>query len=970
VGREQAASRLKPPALWVDLPTMTTDAGRASNHHVSGLYTHMLMDSLAERLSVVAIRDILHRAGESRSLEELNTVSSWSSYDQFKRLLQEARITVDSTPGAGDRKPTPIRLIDTEIAETVQALGSPREVLASSANASAMVPIRRYETTEVGPNEWTIREHFIDGFEPYPEYCEFAAGQYRLIPLFFGLKPAKVVEEECQCRGDTACLFRLRWVDADEATSRAEYLEVRTQLLEARLEQLQDMVTDLASNERYEDVLQGIVGSSMRAAGAGGALMALESRAGSPRKVYSEGLAEAEAAELANALLGGDGSRNDVDVVDVVSARHRYGVLAIGEHGGMFTSRARNTLETYGQLAAAALDAADALGDARTEANTAKALLELSTSLADIVSTEEMASKVVRAVPDVIDCDRVALLLDDGSRDGTADAMFRIVASHGYPDDVLAALSPRLFRAQEVGSAAEYGLVERSHSASGGLAVVSAPISLAGGTIGFIVASVTRDPDRLAITPRLADRLKGLAAQASIAIRNAQLVDEILFQAVHDTLTGLPNRALILDRTEQMLARARRTYVPVAALFIDLDGFKDVNDSLGHAVGDQLLQAVAARLSATMRESDSIGRLGGDEFVVLVDGTTMDAGPELVAERILEVLHAPFELAGAGPLRLSASIGIAAGTRPSATELLRDADIALYQAKAAGKDCFVVFRPEMHTAVQDRHLLEMDLRVALSCHQYFLNYQPIFDLRSGDTIGVEALLRWRHPERGVVQPDTFIPILEDSGMITDVGRWVLEEACRQGTRWHGLGYQLDVSVNVSARQLETDQLIEDIRCALALSKFDARSLIIEITETAIMKNVSEVVPRLSALKAIGVRIAIDDFGTGYSSLAYLQQFPVDTLKIDRSFISTMSDSPESGALVRTLVQLGKSLGLETLAEGIEESEQRSQLEREQCDSGQGYIFARPLEAQDVEPFLAGRRATGAPVLADQGIVNS
>ena len=339
VCRELAGWRLKPPALRVDLPTMTTNAGPASNHHISGLYTHMFMDSLAERLPVDAIRDILRRAGESRSLEELNTVSSWSSYDQFKRLLQEARITVDSTPGAADRKPTPIRLIDTEIAATVQALGSPREVLASSTNASAMVPIRRYETTEVGPNEWTIREHFIDGFEPYPEYCEFAAGQYKLIPLFFGLKPAKVVEEECQCRGDATCLFRLRWVDADEATSRAEYLEVRTQLLEARLEQLQDMVTDLASNERYEDVLQGIVGSSMRAAGAGGALMALESRAGSPRRLYSEGLADAEAAELANALLGGDGDRRDVDVVDVVSARHRYGVLAIGVHGGIFTSQ-------------------------------------------------------------------------------------------------------------------------------------------------------------------------------------------------------------------------------------------------------------------------------------------------------------------------------------------------------------------------------------------------------------------------------------------------------------------------------------------------------------------------------------------------------------------------------------------------------------------------------------------------------
>jgi len=264
----------------------------------------------------------------------------------------------------------------------------------------------------------------------------------------------------------------------------------------------------------------------------------------------------------------------------------------------------------------------------------------------------------------------------------------------------------------------------------------------------------------------------------------------------------------------------------------------------------------------------------------------------------------------------------------------------------------------MHTAVQDRLLLEMDLRDARAHDEFFLVYQPIFDLASGETNGVEALLRWRHPVRGVVQPDEFIPILEASGMITDVGRWVLEEACRQGARWHAQGYDLDVSVNVSARQLETDDLIEVIARALEESGFNAHSLIVEITETAIMKNMDAVVPRLAALKATGVRVAIDDFGTGYSSLAYLQHFPVDTLKIDRSFISTMADSPESGALIHTLVQLGKSLGLQTLAEGIEESAQYSQLEREHCDSGQGYIFARPLEAGAVEEFLLARRSRG------------
>jgi predicted signal transduction protein with EAL and GGDEF domain len=344
----------------------------------------------------------------------------------------------------------------------------------------------------------------------------------------------------------------------------------------------------------------------------------------------------------------------------------------------------------------------------------------------------------------------------------------------------------------------------------------------------------------------------------------------------------------------------------------------------------------------------------------------MDAGPELVAERLLAVLREPFAVLGApgDGLRLTASIGIAAGVRSSATELLRDADIALYEAKTAGKNNFVVFLPEMHTAVQNRLILEMDLRAAFRNQQYFLVYQPIFNLASGVTTGVEALLRWRHPERGVVQPDAFIPILEDTGMITDVGRWVLYDACLQGAAWHALGYRLDISVNVSARQLQTDAFVNDVRAALAASGLDAHSLVIEITETAIMANVAAVVPRLAAIKEMGVRIAIDDFGTGYSSLAYLQQFPVDTIKIDRSFISAMAETPESGALIRTLVQLGKSLGLETLAEGIEDTGQYSQLALAQCDSGQGFLVARPLEVEDVASFLADHKVPCSPRLSE------
>jgi diguanylate cyclase (GGDEF)-like protein len=919
---------------------------------VSGLYTMMLMDSLESRFSALDLGEFLARAGESRSVEDLKDVASWTSFDQFKRLLQEASRSLDwafETVGVDLSSPT-------LAAEIMQSFDSPGAVLRAGGDVNALVPMRRYETAELAPNEWTIREWFVDGFEPYPEFCAFVAGQYTAIPTYFGFPAAEIVEEECQCRGNGACLFRLRWEEEGVGTSEGQHHEMHSQLLEARLEQLKQMITDLASNERYEDVLEGIVRSSKRAILASGVILALEARAGSPRKIYSDGLADSEAESFADALFDGGAGREGVIAVEVTSARRRYGVLAIDERGGIFASQSHSTLETYAQLAAATLDAADAMEDARHQANTARVLLELSTSLAEVVGSEEMAAKVAGAVPDVIDCDRVAVFLDDADWQGAGSGEFRLVASLGYPDDVVATLRARSHRLAHPDTVSEHGIGRSLMSEFGTTATVMAPITSSGNVIGRIVVGVTTDPERLVVTPRLVERLKGLAAQASIAISNARLVDQIRFQALHDPLTGLPNRGLILDRTEQMLARARRTNVATAALFIDLDGFKDVNDTLGHAAGDQLLRDVTARLALAMRESDSIGRLGGDEFIVLVDGATMDAGPELVAERLLAVLRAPFELEGwpNGPLTLTASIGIAAGLRASATELLRDADIALYEAKTAGKDRFVVFQPQMHTVVQDRLLLEMDLRDALSAEQYFLTYQPIFNLASGQTTGVEALLRWRHPIRGVVQPDGFIPVLEGSGMIVDVGRWVLQEACRQGAHWHARGHRIDVSVNVSARQLDTDQLIEDISCALEASGFDARSLIIEITETAIMRNVSAVVPRLAALKAIGVRIAIDDFGTGYSSLAYLQQFPVDTLKIDRSFISTMADSPESGALIRTLVQLGKTLGLETLAEGIEESAQYSQLERDQCDSGQGYLYARPLEPDAVEAFLMAR----------------
>jgi len=429
--------------------------------------------------------------------------------------------------------------------------------------------------------------------------------------------------------------------------------------------------------------------------------------------------------------------------------------------------------------------------------------------------------------------------------------------------------------------------------------------------------------------------------------------EELAFMATHDALTGLPNRTLILERTDQMLVRARRHQTPVAALFIEIDNVKSVNDTLGHDAGDELLRAIAERLDGVVRDTDVLGRVGGDEFAVIAEELSLAEGPERIADRLLQALTEPFEVAGEQKTRvpMTASIGIAIGERASAEELLRDADIAVHQAKWDAENRYAVFEPGMQHAVQSRMELEMALRDALPNDEFFLVYQPTFDLRDMSPTGVEALLRWKHPTRGVVQPNDFIPLLEETGLIIGVGKWVLQEACRQGAKWREAGHAIGMAVNVSGRQLDSDEFVTNVQDALSDSELEADALTLEVTETTLMRNTEETARRLTAIKELGVRIAIDDFGTGYSSLAHLQQFPVDALKIDRSFISRLRHNPQGETVLHTLVQLGKALSIETVAEGIEQQQELSLLQVEHCDSGQGFLFARPLDVGATETFF-------------------
>jgi diguanylate cyclase (GGDEF)-like protein/PAS domain S-box-containing protein len=448
----------------------------------------------------------------------------------------------------------------------------------------------------------------------------------------------------------------------------------------------------------------------------------------------------------------------------------------------------------------------------------------------------------------------------------------------------------------------------------------------------------------------------GLVLNTRDISERRQLEEQLVHQAFHDSLTSLANRALFKDRVDHALLRTKRQTPSVAVLFLDLDGFKEVNDSLGHAAGDRLLVQVGQRLAASVRPSDTVARFGGDEFAVLIEDASDEQELATVAERILEGLRQPFFINGR-ELHVRGSMGIARmeSDVDGADHLLRNADLAMYRAKAAGRGGFERYDPEMHTELVQRVQLEADLRRALEAGELFLQYQPTIDLSSGQIVGAEALARWQHPTRGLVPPTEFIPLAEASGLIRPLGAWVLREACRQAAAWQRANSQRDkpftLSVNLSGKQLQHVQVVDDVTAALAQSGLPPDSLVLEMTESVLMDDNENVLDILRQLKRLGARLAIDDFGTGYSSISYLHRFPVDILKIDRSFVERLSRTFDNAELAWTVVRLGQSMQLVTVAEGVEDSTQFLALRRMGCDIGQGFYFGRPMEGEDLERLL-------------------
>jgi diguanylate cyclase (GGDEF)-like protein len=428
---------------------------------------------------------------------------------------------------------------------------------------------------------------------------------------------------------------------------------------------------------------------------------------------------------------------------------------------------------------------------------------------------------------------------------------------------------------------------------------------------------------------------------------------QMAHSAQHDFLTGLPNRMLLNDRVSQAIAFAQRHVKKVAVLFLDLDGFKHINDSLGHPIGDELLQSVARRLEDCVRGADTVSRQGGDEFIVLLSEVEQAEDAAITARRMLQTVAEAHSI-DQHDLHVTTSIGVSVYPDDGldAETLVKNADTAMYQVKENGPQSYKFFKPAMNVRAVERQSIEESLRRALERHEFALHYQPKINLRTGEITGAEALIRWTHPVRGPVAPAEFIPVAEDCGLIQPIGNWVLREACQQARAWAKAGLPLaSMAVNISAIEFRNDSFLEGVFAVLEDTGLDPRSLELELTESVLMKRAESTESVLKNLRARGVQLAVDDFGTGYSSLSYLRKFPIDSLKIDQSFVRQITATPDDTAIVSAVISMGRSLNLRIIAEGVETQQELAFLQAHQCDEAQGYYFSRPVPPQQFAKLL-------------------
>jgi diguanylate cyclase (GGDEF)-like protein len=939
-----------------------------------------------------AVAEVIERAGETRELSELMDATRWSSYDAMRTLFEVAAVVVDDGE-LGRKVGAEIYLASRpqDVLDRLRALGHPGAVIAYVAEtASRQSNVTAMECISAGPRHALVASSTVPPFERAPLFCDYIAGMLSAVPTIFDLGLADVIEVECQARGAARCLHLATWQPIG-AESHALELDARDRRIESitlRSVELAEMAAELVAANDRGAVLEEIVQRAASATRAKCCVLAVRLPNETAVRSHVYGVDADDAAAIVSKLLNGEPIGGESLIAPVASSNFNFGAIAVsGPEADRFLPEETRLFPAYAGQAAAVLESIVALAEARERAATQSMLVSLAAEFAELTTKEDVVRRLARALPAVASgadvviyaCDvsvnslvRIGPTADDAATPSEHSILRRCSALLAH---VVAHPEPFVVD-DEIRQSVPKAMLERRE----GTALVLVPIVSQREPFGVIALYLHAD----AVAGLDLEPIAGVARFAATAFHNARLVHAIGHERLHDPLTDLPNRALVLDRIERSLSSSRGDDRSVAVLLIDIDGFQAINDTFGHEAGDALLRDVAARLTAAMPASSTVGRGAGDEFLVVLEGGELLDGTQSVAERFRSELQRPFVIARAdrSEIALTASVGIAIGSSSSGPELMRDADIAMHRAKNDGRDRAVVFSEQMR-GDSLRRLEKIDraaeLRTALERDEFYLVYQPTVALATRRIVGAEALIRWRHPERGVIPPDDFIPLLEESGLIVQVGRWVLEHACMQLAEWLSSGYEVELAVNLSPRQFEAGVLVEDVRTILAATGVDPRHLVLELTET-FEAEMDSVCAQLKALQELGIRVAIDDCGTGYAALVQLKDIPSDIWKIDRSFVSSATSVADDGwKMVRMLLKLALDFGRSVVAEGIEERFQLDQIQldwRSYFDErgddptlaglelfGQGYLFSRPLERDPFELLLrdgalAAEPATG------------
>ncbi|MCU1572686.1 MAG: hypothetical protein JWO93_768, partial [Micrococcaceae bacterium] len=833
------------------------------------------------------------------------------------------------------------------------------------------------------PGRATMTADVLEPAIPHRITCDYISSIFRQVPVLFGSAEASVSHPQCRLDGAQQCVFDVRWrrwgLKRSPNSTRDRALRANAarawEQTDRRLHALEGAAGDLVSNRPIGEILNSIAVRAGRAVEASGQLLAVVLPDGT-RHVHTlgsgadlvAGLGTGVTFDAATPLL----QNPAVLSLPIATAERSYGTLAaVATSGASFRPDDAESLAAYARHAAAGLDIAGLLHEARQQGETAQLLLDVARSLSEGSSVQAVTRTIAEAARALSGAQRSSVALWD-----PASKQIRMAGMSGWTGEDAAKLAAYVTSSVEspelrclVESTAPV-LVNRDGSAwaQGMLdefaleALVAIPITSAGQLKGIVLAHwVESAPSCLNAV--LTERLAGLAGLAGISLDNLRLLEEAREQALRDPLTGLPNRSLLEDRLASALIDNAGSSRQVGVLFCDVNRFKRINDSLGHAAGDAVLQGVADRLHRAVREMDTVARYSGDEFVVLLPEVESRSEAELIAGRIREALRDPFDVGG-GEIFVDAAIGsavTAAGfpleaeqAAAMARTLLADADGDMYERKARTRGALAQRMQD-----PDRLRRETELRGAVGRGEMRLHFQPQLDLSSSQVVAAEALVRWQHPKLGLLAPIHFIPLAEECLLIADLGRFVLHEACRTGAGWRAAGHALEMSVNVSAVQLSTPGFASSVRDVLERTGFPAAQLTLEITESQAVYEASSTECLLEELRGLGVNLSIDDFGTGYSSLAQLHRLPVSEVKIDRSFTARL-ETPAGASFMAGIVGLGHGLGVQVVAEGVETPGQLRLLQEMGCDRAQGFLLGRPVPGTVLERKLGRPTGTDTP----------